>query len=370
MRTFNSPVRKKIIAFFFIFLTLISSNSCNYFLIRSPQTLDENTTFKNHVNNRYLVHANGEVFELYNLSFDKDALTGQLNVTSKEPRYSDGRTNRYKSTEREILNEVHFYVSDQTLTSGTVVIPLKNIHQVKVIDPNTGLTILTYVVTIALIAISLYVVILIIVLLTKSSCPYIYSNNGNEFVFEGEIFGGAIGKNLERDDYLPLQNVINNAGEYRIRINNELQERQYTDVTELMLINHPVGTRMLTNRQGTPYMICKEVAPVSAVSIDGTSQLPLLSKRDSSTFLFDNQNHTAADATNSLVLSFNRKDATRGNLILCAKNTLWFDYIYGEFIEKFGSSFDTWMEKQSNVSAAERASQAWSINTKPNLSTL
>src|SRR5215472_17229935 len=42
---------------------------------------------------------------------------------------------------------------------------------------------------------------------TKSSCPFIYSWNGSEYVLDAESYGGAITRGLERDDYSELEHL-------------------------------------------------------------------------------------------------------------------------------------------------------------------
>ncbi len=77
-----------------------------------------------------------------------------------------------------------------------------------------------------------------IVAATKDSCPFIYSWNGEEFVFDGEPYGGAITRGLERDDYSELEH-LQAAGEiYRLRITNEVRETQFTNLMELWVVDH------------------------------------------------------------------------------------------------------------------------------------
>lgn len=194
------------------------------------------------------------------------------------------------------------------------------------------------------------ILIAIIVLLTKSSCPYVYVYNGTDFIFEGEIFGGAIGANMERDDYMPLPSAISEMGKYRIKINDELKEHQFIDVAELVVVDHPKGTSVLLDSRGEPQLITEPVEPLSANSFNGADFKAVLAKRDNSVFLFDNEEYSK----NGVVLKFTNNGADNGRLLLRGKNTLWFDYIYGEFLSKFGSYYETWTEKQEKLSYAEK----------------
>jgi hypothetical protein len=47
-------------------------------------------------------------------------------------------------------------------------------------------------------------------------------------------------------------------------------------------------------------------------------------------------------------------DAKKGKLVLNGKNTLWFDYLFGEFLSKFGENYDNWIRKEAKISKSER----------------
>ena len=40
----------------------------------------------------------------------------------------------------------------------------------------------------------------VVVAATKESCPFVYSWNGEKYIFDAEPYGGAISRGLERDD--------------------------------------------------------------------------------------------------------------------------------------------------------------------------
>ena len=47
-------------------------------------------------------------------------------------------------------------------------------------------------------------------------------------------------------------------------------------------------------------------------------------------------------------------DVDYGKLVLRAKNTLWFDYQFGEFLSLFGTMYDEYMDLQKGISTDER----------------
>lgn len=356
MKTIAKPLYRKFIAYFLVFLTLISSNSCNYFKVNSlPGEINQTTLFPDHANNRYIVHAGGGELEMTQFTFDPED-TQYMSATLIEPfatiNYSSGRSTRFRADEKSIVNEVHFYLRNtEPLQPGDVKIPFTAVKEVRIVDLDSGKTAASYVFgTIGVIA-GIFVIIMIIALLTKSSCPYVYVHNGDSYVFEGETFGGAIASNLERDDYMPLPSAKSDLGLFRIRISNELKEKQYTDVAELLVVNHPQGTSVLLDKKGTPRLITDPQPALSVMSSGGINLKEIMMKRDTNVFMFDNYE----DQSNSLILKFrNENNSTSGKLLLKCKNTLWFDYLYGEFISKFGTSYDNWTEKQSKLPTKDR----------------
>lgn len=352
MKTISNPLSKKCIALFFILLTLIATTDCNYFKIKQDAGIHMNTMHGiGDISNRYFVHSGGLTYTLTNMSISSSDLSGNLEVTLNPAHYYQGRSERYYPNEKDIINEVHLYLNEITVKPGSVQIPLTSINEIKIIDLDNGRTIATYVISTIGIAAAVFALVMIIVALTKSSCPYIYVNDGDAYVFEGEIYGGAIAANLERDDYMPLPSIKSHLGNYRLRISNELLERQYVDLARLMVVDHPAGTRVLLDKSGKPQLIGAPESAISASSYNGDDLLPIIRNKDKSNFFFNDIEYSK----NGILFKFrnpgNSKDA---KLILNGKNTLWFDHIIGEFLSKFGSSYDSWMEKQAKLPASKR----------------
>ena len=82
----------------------------------------------------------------------------------------------------------------------------------------------------------------------------------------GKLFGGAIYPTLERDDYLSLPDSALQpvAGEYHLRLTNELHERQFTDVVSLWTIDAPIGQRVLSDATGRLWVVGPGTAPLTA----------------------------------------------------------------------------------------------------------
>jgi len=77
------------------------------------------------------------------------------------------------------------------------------------------------------------------------SCPYVYSWDGERYIFEGEgitAFGNI--KENEGKQPLKLENIESKEGYFNLKIMERLPETSYIDTTELLEVVHPEGTEV------------------------------------------------------------------------------------------------------------------------------
>jgi hypothetical protein len=96
-------------------------------------------------------------------------------------------------------------------------------------------------------------VIGLIALATKQSCPFIYSYDGQRYVFDAEPLGGTIAPVLARTDISKLDHARPVDGEYRLLVRNEVPETQYIDRMTMLLVDHPASSLVYPDLQGTFY---------------------------------------------------------------------------------------------------------------------
>lgn len=354
MNTFLSQSAKKSIAYSLIILTLFYTVGCKYFKVKDV-TAKEFVTIDNigKIHKSFYVHDEGRVYSLTDIQLDSLSISGTLTSTI-DYRLKDERGFRYKKYETSILNEVHIYLKEgvQKLSIGSARIPLEDIKGIDIVDKDMGKTAASYTFGTFGVILGIVTIIVIIVALTKSSCPYVYAHDGDGYVFEGEIYGGAIAANLQREDYMPLQSLHTSEDDiHRIRISNELKERQYTDLAELIVVEHGRDQKILLDKEGKPHLIQAPLKPVEAVSYGGENLLPPLSKIDKSVFFFNDEDYSK----NAILMKFDKPgDAKQCKLILHGKNTLWFDYQFGEFLSLFGGFYDEYMDQQKKIPSEER----------------
>jgi hypothetical protein len=191
---------------------------------------------------------------------------------------------------------------------------------------------------------SLVVVFLIALLAKGSSCPFIYTNTGDNYNFTGEIYSGATALPLERNDYLPLGRLKPVDNKYNLRITNEVEEIQKTNLTELILIDHKQDTKILMDKYGTAYSLSNLKMPSQATDTYGNTILSVLANCDS--FRYVSQIVKDPVIKDTISLTFDKPgNVSSSMLVIKGKNTMWLDYIYGKFSDLFGNRFEKWKEK-------------------------
>jgi hypothetical protein len=332
--------------------------SCSYYKTKnvrtSPATVAEQIRNFNEQHKYVVIHANDLSWHLEKLIINEDEkyLSGTIQNLSQSHQYSkpriENRSYKYNSAKNQPLNEVHFYLTNTILpvTGEQITISFSEIQSISVNDKNTGRSILTvFATTVGVIAL-----VFIIVAATKSSCPFVYIKNGEEYFFRGELYPGILTANLQRDDYIPLPNFSASDNEYILKITNELLEIQYTDLAELILINHPKHIEVLLDKNGTPHTFSSLASP-KHVEIDNMKNnvKPAL-KKDNNSYLFNSNIESSLNTRNILLEFDNPTKSDNAKLVITAKNSMWLDYVYGKFNEQYGNYYRTFQRDQQKVS--------------------
>ena len=101
-----------------------------------------------------------------------------------------------------------------------------------------------------------------------SSCPFIYSFDGDNYVFNAEPYGGAYTQGLQRTDWCGLENLKEVDGMYSILVSNELEETQYKEV------------KVAPDFSGEIHTVFDPTAPLVAYDRNGKDLLPYVEKND------------------------------------------------------------------------------------------
>ena len=305
-------------------------------------------------------------WEMRELSIEDNRISARLYLVNTSNYIRDDARSRSDKNKlgqwAKATNHVSLYLSanhdvwsDQT-ESGKVLIPFPAIQKVEVYDIDLGRTIAYTTLGIA----GTLGAIFIVILLTKSSCPFIYAYNGESYEFTGEIYSGAIHPPLERHDYLSIPNLQPIENEYKIKITNEIKEIQHTNMTELLVFDHPENIEVLVDKYGNTHTISNLKLPATSKTLDGSNIDSLLSSKDSLVYMSGIPDDNSGDM-DAVILTFDKPlGQDTGKLVIKGKNSFWLDYIHGQFSELFGERFDTWKEEQKKQSPEKMIK--WSLD--------
>jgi hypothetical protein len=347
-----------------VFLAIAFLNlttGCSYYRVKKMPPQDHKETARqiqafNAADKYIILHKNNASLHLADPIVNEDNLELSGTVTLLADGHTanriieTGKSYRYKQYETTPLNEVHIFLMEgEPLSLGGTAIPINDIQKIGIVNNDGGMTFINA----ALGTIGVLVVIMVIAALLKSSCPFVYVSNGEGYVFSGELYPGNIIKNAQRTDYLPLPALQHIDGVFKIQITNELLEIQHTDLAQLLMVSHPRNTKALTDKNGNILLFRDLYNAVKSI-LDGSIEnvQPGLAI-DGNSYTFDSP-MSSTDSRRNVVFTFNKPANSReAKLFIRAKNSLWLDYAFGRFNEKFGNYYNTFQEKQQQTSAEE-----------------
>lgn len=197
---------------------------------------------------------------------------------------------------------------------------------------------------------------------TKQSCPFVYSWNGTEYEFDAEPYGGAITKGLEKDDFSELGLMREQEGAYRLKVTNEVDETQYTNLMELWVVDHPAGTRVVPDIQGKLHTVEAPNAPLTAQDSEGHDLLPWLRATDRLIWEPPSVPDAKGNLASDIVMTFPKpKDARQVKLIANAATGLWGSYMIKKMVELHGRETGAFLKTIDEDQSARNKLYAWEV---------
>lgn len=310
-----------------------------------------------------------EIFQLDYFFYDREARSvvgvyKEVNPELAERNYGYApKMNRYTRKKNGSIDgpgglvyEIRIQANEVIFPGGTasegarVKIPIKNIYQLDLLEHKEAVGILYKVlggVAASFAAVLTWAACCL-------SCPFIYIQDGDTERFMGEFFSGAVTENMARHDFLPLPGFEPVDGVYELRIANEMEERQYTDLAVLEAVEHPADMEVLITPEGTPILFAAPLLPAEAVTDQGTNCEVVMAARDGIAYDFTDE---CAEKENfsSLSLAFDKPAGVdQAHVILHVKNTMWSMMMYESFMSMFGSRYDDYVEHQRDRSAEQK----------------
>jgi hypothetical protein len=186
----------------------------------------------------------------------------------------------------------------------------------------------------------------LLILFPPSSCPFIYSFDGEQYVFDAEPYGAAVCQGLKRTEWATMDNLKYVNGQYKVLISNELDETQYTDELKLIAVDHPRGVKVVPDTSGRIHTFAQPSPPQKAYDQKGRDILPLIAQNDQTFWVSrveEKDPEKKDDLRDELILEFPKPErATQAKLLANAWTTMWGSMVAKKFLEVRGSGLSQW----------------------------
>jgi hypothetical protein len=194
--------------------------------------------------------------------------------------------------------------------------------------------------------------IVLIIAATKQSCPFVYSFDGEKYVFDAEPLGGAITRGLERTEYSRLEHLKAVDNELKLVVRNEVEETQYIDQMRLLNVKHDEDKQVYPDLEGKFYQIKELLKPLAVYDENGRDLSKVISENDGLYW----QTKMPVDSSllqkryrHELTFVFPRPEKARNvKLIVNIGTTLWGSKMIREMLQLYGNSIDSWYSKVNN----------------------
>jgi hypothetical protein len=185
------------------------------------------------------------------------------------------------------------------------------------------------------------------------SCPFVYSFDGKQYIFEAEPYGGAICRELTRSEWIGLDHLSETNGFYRIQIANALEETEYTDELKLLVVDHARGFKPVPDGSGKIHVVSHPLPPSRACDKSGHDISPALSTVDGKFWENEAEAVDPADDENlrdELTLEFPKPaGAQKAILVANAWTTVWGSQVAKRFLELYGRSVHDWTHEVDSL---------------------
>jgi hypothetical protein len=343
-----------------LFLGLLAVGCTYYRVVKHNDQLHiQNTVKQGMIGKIFILHQEARTMRLKYPEIQDLYLTGEL-VEIHEP-FLDSRGkifeegSRRLSTKGFVKNELHVFLTKQSMAFqdgvGGARIPLSDILEVRYYEKDIKKSRSTSVLAFIGGVVAVLVVGIAVAAATKSSCPFIYSFDGSNYHLEGEAFGGAIFKPLERGDYLPLLHLQPVKGKAEVAISNELKEIQFVNDVKLIEVRaENPDVKILLDKSGDPHSVSSPVAPIEALDERGNDMMDKLASQDVLRYGFDG----SEEHRNALNITFEvPAQANHIKLGFHARSSWWSDYLWSEYARFMGSGYEQFIAERNEGDAAK-----------------
>ncbi|MFO0755731.1 MAG: DUF4190 domain-containing protein [Byssovorax sp.] len=177
----------------------------------------------------------------------------------------------------------------------------------------------------------------------RFSCPHVYANDGEGYRIDGDMVSGALFIGAERDDLDRMESLAAVDGEYKLRIQDDLDEIDHVDRFSLRVVDHAAGAEVLPTQKGDLVVVRDAVAPLRAVDSRGADMRALLSAADGR--MVQGEMPARGEPRETFTLDFPRPKTRRALLIVRGHNTPFADEALSRYLSAMGQGLGPVMEE-------------------------
>ena len=112
------------------------------------------------------------------------------------------------------------------------------------------------------------------------SCPTIYTKESDKYELETELFSECISRQLEANDIDILIQKLDSDGNVEIMITNEALETHYINKFDLIIMNHPIGSKLFPTFNDSLILVNSTVKPSKVYNSKGEDVTGLIEDDD------------------------------------------------------------------------------------------
>jgi hypothetical protein len=355
---FRNDKVKRIFSIFSILIICNLTFGCHYYRVRSgdvgDKTASKTIQRNDSKNNYYVLHVGDAMWEIKNFDLTYPEIKGKLSTFQGQPlnmyeRMLEGNGKRIAKGDVNYTYQIHLYANSFSKNGEAISIKEADVTRIDIFDINSGLRAASVIGTGLLAGVG--GLGLLIIVACATACPHVYVYNGETYYFNNSLFTGAVAPQLERNDYKLMPDYFSNSDKYQFYVKNEKEEAQYTNVLELMVVEHENGTEVYPDQQGNINMVKNPIMPTALTDDNGKDLTELVGYHDGRAYVFNTE--TTEDFSNVYASFKLPVDKANAKLVLQAKNTEWSGYVYHEFTKLFGSYYDNWVAKNQRKKSRE-----------------
>lgn len=168
--------------------------------------------------------------------------------------------------------------------------------------------------------------------------PPVYKDFWENYFLDAELHGAASGQGFSITEWTAVEFTPGPGGRDKFLFGNELGAPKSTDELKVVVIDHPGGSTVIPDLEGTMHTVSAPVRPNKAYDRRKRDILPLVAKNDGRfwTSPEDERNpKRQEDLRDELIFEFPKpkgKVAKRAKLIVNATNTMWASHFAGQFV--------------------------------------